>query len=75
MLYHFNIRDGAAVIPDEEGAEFATLDSARAEARASLRDLAGEDIRNGRPAHAWRVEIANCHGTVLDSFGLIFFEN
>lgn len=75
MLYHINIRDGAVVIPDEEGAEFATLGAARAEARASLQDLAGEDIRNGRPTHAWRVEIANSGGTVLDSIGLILFEN
>ena len=75
MRYHFNIRDGAAVIPDEEGAEFATLKAARAEARASVRDLASEDIRNGRAAHAWRVEITNRDGTVLDSIGLHFFEN
>lgn len=75
MHYHFNIRDGAEVIPDEEGAEFATLEAARAEARSSVRDLASEDIRNGRPAHAWQVEIISCEGTVLDSIGARFFEN
>jgi hypothetical protein len=75
MRYHFNIRDGAAVIPDEEGSEFATLKAARAEARASVRDLAIEDIRNGRPVQAWQIDISNREGTVLDSISLQFFEN
>jgi hypothetical protein len=75
MRYHFNIREGRQVIPDEEGSEFANLMAARVEARASVRDLASEDIRNGRPAHAWRVEIANCEGTVLDIVGVRYSEN
>jgi hypothetical protein len=75
MRYHFNIRDGAAVIPDQEGSEFATLKAARAEARASVRDLAVEDIQNGRPLHAWQIDISDREGTVLDSIGLQFFEN
>jgi hypothetical protein len=75
MRYHFNIRDGAAVIPDKEGSEFATLKAARAEARASVRDVAMEDIRNGGAAHAWSVEISNRDGTVLDSISLRFSEN
>jgi hypothetical protein len=75
MRYHFNIREGAAFIPDDEGAEFATLEAARAEARASVRDLASEDIRNGRPAHAWQVEITTSEGAVLESTGFRYFEN
>lgn len=73
MRYHFDIHEGAAVIPDDEGAEFATLEAARAEARAIVQDLAREDIRNGRSAHTWRVKIATCEGKVLDSTGLRYF--
>jgi hypothetical protein len=73
MRYHFHIRDGAAVIPDEEGSEFASLDAARAEAVASVRDLAIEDIRCGSAVRDWRVEISKRDGTVLDSIGLNFF--
>ena len=75
MRYHFNIRDGAALIPDKEGSKFATLKAARAEARASVRDLAIEDIRSGGAARAWRVEISNHDGTVLDSISLDYSEN
>ncbi|HEX4370145.1 MAG TPA: hypothetical protein VH019_02270 [Rhizomicrobium sp.] len=74
MRYHFHIRDGAAVIPDEEGSEFATLDAARAEAIASVGDLAIEDIRNHSAVRAWRVEISDRDGTVLASIGLNFSE-
>jgi hypothetical protein len=66
MRYHFNIRDGASVIPDEEGGEFADLNAARAEACASACDLAADDLRCGQPADQWRIEIADDQGTVLD---------
>jgi hypothetical protein len=75
MRYHFNICEGAAIIPDDEGSDFSTLEAARAEARLIVRDLASDDIRNGLPAQAWRVEIATSDGRVLDSTGLRFFEN
>jgi hypothetical protein len=74
MRYHFHIRDGAAVIADEEGSEFESLAAARAEAVASIRDLAIEDIRSGSAVRTWRVEISNRDGTVLTSIGLNFSE-
>jgi hypothetical protein len=73
MRYHFNLRSETDVIPDEEGSEFATFAAARAEARASLLDIVGEDIRSGRPATNWRIEIADRHGKVIDSISLDFF--
>ena len=73
MRYHFHLRDGAEVIPDEEGSEFATFAAARAEARASLLDLVKDDIRSGQPAINWRVEIADRQGKVIDSISLDFF--
>jgi hypothetical protein len=75
MRYHFNIHQGPDVIPDKEGSEFATLEAARDEANASLGDLVGEAMRNGRRTNAWRVEITTCEGTVLDSVGLRVLEN
>jgi hypothetical protein len=67
MRYHFNIRDAAGLISDDEGSEFADLNAARAEARASARDLAVDDLRCGVPVHPWRIEIADDDGMVLDS--------
>jgi hypothetical protein len=59
-----HIHEAADVIPDEEGGEFASLEAARAEARASLRDLAIEDMKAGVPCRAWCVEISTHDGTV-----------
>jgi hypothetical protein len=73
MRYHFNLHEGTEVIPDKEGSEFATFTAARAEARASLLDLVRDDIRSGRPAIDWRIEIADREGRLIDSIGLDFF--
>ena len=75
MRYHLNLRDDVQLIADAEGEEFANLEAARAEARASVRELVIEDLRNGKPSHGWRVEISNDRGMVLDSIGLRFLEN
>ena len=74
MRYHFNVCESGQVILDKEGSECATLEAARIEARASLRDLAMEDIRNGAPAHAWRMDISTRDGGVLDSISFHVFE-
>ena len=74
MRYHFHVCEAGEIILDEEGSECATLEAARIEACASLRDLAIEDIRNGAAAHAWRVDISTCEGRVLDSISLQVFE-
>jgi len=73
MRYHFNLRDGTDVIPDDEGSEFATFSAARAEARASLLDLVKDDLRSGRPAINWHIEIADRQGRLIDSISLDFF--
>jgi hypothetical protein len=66
MRCHFNIRDTVGLIPDDEGSEFADLNAARVEARASARDLAVDDLRCGEPVRPWRIEIADDAGMVLD---------
>jgi hypothetical protein len=67
MRYHFNLREGADAIPDQEGSEFATFAAARAEARASLLDIVGDNIRSGRAAVEWQLEIADCNGSVIET--------
>jgi hypothetical protein len=66
MRYHFHVREAAGLIPDDEGAEFADLKAARAEACASACDLAADDLRCGQPVDQWRIEIADDQGIVLD---------
>ena len=73
MRYHFNLREGAEIIPDKEGSEFATFAAARAEAHASLLDIVGDDIRSGQPVINWRIEIADRQGKVIDTISLDFF--
>src|ERR1700691_2333811 len=46
--YHFNVRQGTNVIRDEEGEEFADLESAQFEARMSAREMLLECIESGR---------------------------
>jgi hypothetical protein len=70
MRYHFNIYDAAGLIPDEEGDEFATLEAARDEARASARDMVMDDLRCGRLVPERRIEIADGQGMVLGSVGI-----
>src|SRR5689334_13046872 len=67
MRFHFNLHDAQSLIPDEEGSEFADLEAARAEARATARELAMEDIRNDRLPHAWQVVISDPTGAMLES--------
>jgi len=73
LRYHFNLRNGTDVIPDEEGSEFANFAAARAEARASLLDLVKDDLRSGQPAINWHIEIADHSGRLIDSISLDFF--
>jgi hypothetical protein len=75
MRYHFNLHEGAEVILDQEGSEFATLTSARAEACATLLEIVSHDIRSRRPALDWCIEIATSEGRVIDSIGLHFFSS
>lgn len=44
--YFFHIRDGLALVPDEEGIECQNMQAVEEEARASARDLAETALRN-----------------------------
>jgi hypothetical protein len=75
MRYHFNIRDVAGLIRDEEGGDFANLEAARAEAHASVQDLVTDDLRCGRPAPERHIEIADERCVVLDSVSVAVTTN
>jgi hypothetical protein len=63
------------MILDEEGSELASLEAARAEARASAQDLVMDDLRSGRRAPERRIEITDDHGAFLDSVGISVLMN
>ena len=71
MLYHFNIRDSAGLILDEEGSELRDMAAARHEAHASARDFAMDDLRGGRTIDARRIEITDDGGTVLETIAIL----
>src|SRR5262245_23920320 len=65
MLYLFKVVMGKGKIEDPEGSEFSCLDDARAEARQVARDLAAEELRQGRPVEAdWRIDVTDQFGSV-----------
>lgn len=47
MRYFFNVRIGARLIADTEGAIFPTLEAARAEAVSAARELVGLNLTAG----------------------------
>jgi hypothetical protein len=70
MRFHFNLRNTEDSILDEEGSELADLEAARAEARATARKLAIEEMRTGRPPRAWLIQISDPTGTVIEAVEL-----
>jgi len=70
MRFHFNLRGDEGLIPDKEGSDLADLEAARAEARATAKELAIEDMRNGKSHPALTVEIADPNGVVVESVRL-----
>jgi hypothetical protein len=63
--YFFHIKDGAALIKDQEGTELPTAHAARLQALLSARELRADAIRSGKPLGADAVVIADEHGGTL----------
>jgi len=63
--YFFHIRQGEDFIPDDEGAEFEDLESAKAEAAHSCRDLAIQELRDGGQVTLWEIEIRDESGKLV----------
>lgn len=65
MRYFFDIRDKRGLMPDDEGADFHTLEDALSEAKASAKDIAVQNIRNGQRPDSSCVEVRDERGQVV----------
>ena len=66
MRYFIHIITDKERITDPDGSEFTDLQTARAEASQSARDLMAEELRCGRPVpFAWQAQVADDDGCVL----------
>ena len=65
--YYFHIRDGKDLIRDEEGTELADPAAAHAEALASARDLAVEELRKHHHIDGRWIEITSEFGDTIDT--------
>ena len=63
--YFIDLRDAGGMIRDEEGADFASLEDALDEAKASARDLVKQYLANHAPLNDSCVEIRNGQGQVM----------
>ena len=63
--YFFHIKDGAALIKDDEGCELPTPEAARRQALVSARELWADAIKSGRPLGADAVVIADEQGRMF----------
>jgi hypothetical protein len=61
--YFFHIKDGAALIKDDEGCELPTPEAAHLQALVSARELWADAIKSGKSLGADAVVIADEHGT------------
>ena len=68
--FFFHIVEGRDFIPDEEGSVLPDLDAAKAEARASARDIARQAIAQRRRPSDACVEIQDGDGRVLASLSV-----
>ena len=68
MHYYFHILTDHERIRDPDVEEFSSLDSARAEAIQSARDLIAEKLRCGRAVPSrWRIQIALEDETIVET--------
>ena len=58
-------RHGHAFLEDLEGADFASLEEARAEAVAAAREIMSDRVAQGRPADGSTFEITDEFGNIL----------
>ena len=68
--YFFHIQDQFGHIPDEEGAEFESLDQAKEEAVATARDIAKQWLYQGHSPDDPCVEIRNSDGEVITALSV-----
>lgn len=66
-LYHFDLRDGASYVVDDEGMELLDIESAQVEAVESLREMVRElALRTSNPGgHPMSVEVRDLNGPLF----------
>jgi hypothetical protein len=65
--YFFHVRDGDDLIRDEEGTELPDPQAAKAEAMASARDLAMDEIRSKNRVGGRKIEIVGEFGETIQT--------
>ena len=68
--FFFHIRDGAAVIPDDEGMEFHIVDQAKREGLASVADLLRDAARGSNRLRADQLIGADANGNDVATFAV-----
>lgn len=66
-IFFFHIRDGALLIPDDEGLECFSLAAVHREGSLSAGDLITAHIREGTFPHGKAIEITDEHGSAIAS--------
>lgn len=66
-LYHFDLRDGDEIVPDEEGLELHDLVAVQEEAARALAGLSWDAVRNfkGSQSHKMSIEVRDNLGPVM----------
>jgi hypothetical protein len=71
MRYYFDMRDGAELIPDEEGTKFWSIEGVQQEAAKTLanmvRDTVLDHLSGGELARGMAVEVRTDYGPVLQA--------
>jgi hypothetical protein len=64
--YFFHIRDGDALICDEEGQELADLEAVHWEAKQSAREIIAERLRGAHKLGGDLIEVEDENGTIIE---------
>ncbi|MGY3696085.1 hypothetical protein ACVIGA_006165 [Bradyrhizobium sp. USDA 3240] len=66
--YFFDLRDGDELVPDEEGLELKSIQSAQLEAARSLADMARDELYDAQPKNTrnMAIEVRDETGPVMD---------
>lgn len=73
--FFFHIRDGDALIVDEEGVDFSGVEDAVADAREAARDMIDDALAVGAEIAHQVIEITSPDGSVLEKVHLAYFVN
>jgi hypothetical protein len=68
--YYFDLRDGEALAPDEEGIDLPNIEAVQEEAAKCLADMAKDSVRRGatNPSrHGVAIEVRDSDGPVLQA--------